>query len=121
MLRMLTAAFLMAALAGCAALPEGAERGRCRDFVTVNAESGTLKARPPEAKVCRGTTVTVRIRPNKPGSTATKDGTAWVVGQTGNGDIALMVPMSEDVGAVRGYSVNVPGVGMLDPTFRIIR
>lgn len=116
--------FLWCALAGCVNM-QG--EGQCQDTVTVNHEANDqrvgLRSAPPELRVCRGATITVRIVPQgTPASTAPKlDNPAWLNGSTQTGDITLTVPMEEELGAIRRYTITVEGVGMLDPQFRIIQ
>ncbi len=115
-------ALLAATLSGCTSMQSA--RMPCQDTVNVNHGAAMLVVAPPEARVCRGTTVTLRLLPrNRAASTMPKSGNPmWLTGSTPvGGDITLNVPANAPIGAIYDYEVNVTGVGMLDPTFVIIR
>jgi hypothetical protein len=126
----LTIALVGALATGCANFivqkSDSEDNGACRDEIKVIHASGKLVVNRPIANVCSGTTVTVRVLPpNRPVFLRRKDrSTDWPNSSTEGGDIVLTVPSaddSRDYPLVVEYEIEVRNVGMLDPTFRIIR
>lgn len=116
----------LAVLAGCAGL--GA-RGCGDREVTVNHKAAYLSARPEEVRnICRGDTLTVRLVPPVDAGAARaapsreNPEAAWLSGSNRERDsIVLVVDPKAEKGKTYKYSIEIEGVGMLDPRVTVAR
>jgi hypothetical protein len=99
----------------------------CRNrLVTLSHRANSsINAHPPYIEVCRGTTVTINIEPsNRPTRSipqSNESDATWLNGTSADGSpIILTVPMNAAVGATFKYTLEVTGVGTIDPGIRII-
>jgi hypothetical protein len=99
----------------------------CRNrLVTLSHRAdSSISVHPPYIEVCRGTTVTINIvPPNRPARSVPQSAepiAAWLNGTSADGSpIVLTVPPEAVVGTTLKYTLEVTGVGSIDPGVRVI-
>jgi hypothetical protein len=107
-------------LTGCGTLKESdGQTVRCRDrHANINHQSGRLEVRPETIELCTGFTLTLELHPPvATGSARTKQsgsGNNWLDRQNTDALIVLTPPNGTSTGPIK-YTVEVDGVGVLDP------
>ena len=101
----------------------------CRDrTITLNhVRHSSISITHPIVDMCLGRTLTIRVRPSVAGAGSApgpaNSGASWLLAVAGDrgSQMAITVPSSGlEPGAEFEYTLTIPGVGVLDPTIRII-
>jgi hypothetical protein len=99
----------------------------CRNrLVTLSHRANTsIAAHPPYIEVCRGTTVTINVvPPNRPARStpqSAEPGAGWLNATSAEGSpMVLTVPPDAAIGTTFKYTLEVTGVGTIDPGIRVI-
>jgi hypothetical protein len=116
------------ALSSCAPAPVDPDVACRPRTITLNhVRHSSIAITHPTVDMCLGRTLTIRVRPSVAGAESAPGpenaGASWLkaVASEGGGQIVITVPSSGlEPGAEFQYTLTIPGVGVLDPTIRII-